>query len=283
MNTLFNFFANRYINKFKAKTIEPVLEKSLQILDKQTLEEIKAKTSSFISNEGGYCDRAGKADLYYTLFGYLVSEAIDPEKNNEKLKNYIQKVNQNKNHEGVYLYCSAILQSKLFALSFRNKKASKQIKNSLLKNILNPDYSLFLGILTLFYQKEYLAIYRIFRKTKNISGIYDFPCPVLAAITIIQKAAGKEVKKNEKKLMDFYCGNGSFSALKNSPTGDLLSTAVALFALKFIDADIRLIKPECLEYVDSLFDNGSFRATMLDFDTDIEYTFYGLLALGSLV
>jgi len=31
-----------------------------------------------------------------------------------------------------------------------------------------------------------------------------------------------------------------------------------------------------------LYDNGGFRSTSEDYLTDVEYTFYGLLALGSM-
>jgi len=82
--------------------------------------------------------------------------------------------------------------------------------------------------------------------------------------------------------MSFYRGKGGFAALHQTPTEDLLSTAVALYALHFTDSDTRLIKPDCLGYVDSLFRDGGFRSTESDVEIDIEYTFYGLLALGSL-
>ena len=67
-----------------------------------------------------------------------------------------------------------------------------------------------------------------------------------------------------------------------APCEDLLSTAVALYALHFLDADIRIMKPDCLIFIDDLYDNGGFRATKYDSVTDVEYTFYGLLALGSM-
>ena len=84
------------------------------------------------------------------------------------------------------------------------------------------------------------------------------------------------------ELRSFHRKNGGFAALKRAPSDDLLSTGVALFALNFLDADVRLIKPDCLNFVDDMYDNGGFRSTYADSITDIEYTFYGLLALGSM-
>jgi hypothetical protein len=43
-----------------------------------------------------------------------------------------------------------------------------------------------------------------------------------------------------------------------------------------------MIKPDCLDFIDSMFKNGGFGGNVLDQDPDIEYTFYGLIALGSL-
>lgn len=71
-------------------------------------------------------------------------------------------------------------------------------------------------------------------------------------------------------------------ATKTTKAADLLSTAVALYSLYFAGADLRKIRPACLDYIDSLFHNGGFSANSIDPDTDIEYTFYGLLALGAL-
>ena len=59
---------------------------------------------------------------------------------------------------------------------------------------------------------------------------------------------------------------------------DLLSTAVALFTLWLIgehpQSGSRFIEAHWL-------DMGSFAPTLLDDYSDVEYLFYGLLALGS--
>jgi hypothetical protein len=93
---------------------------------------------------------------------------------------------------------------------------------------------------------------------------------------------GKKMPEAEKKLKSFYRPNGGFAAVLHAPTEDLLSTAVSLYALFFLNADIRMIKPDCLIFVDELYNNGGFRSTSSDTMTDVEYTFYGLLALGSM-
>ena len=46
---------------------------------------------------------------------------------------------------------------------------------------------------------------------------------------------------------------------------------------------LRLLAPACLDWVQGLFSQGAFLSGNGDSSRDLEYTFYGLLALGSLV
>jgi len=63
----------------------------------------------------------------------------------------------------------------------------------------------------------------------------------------------------------------------------LLSTAVASFALKTANSDLRLVRPACLKLIEQNYSNGAFLAGNGDKMRDLEYTFYGLLALGVLI
>ena len=71
---------------------------------------------------------------------------------------------------------------------------------------------------------------------------------------------------------------GGFRASEVSPVPDLLSTAVVLFTLRLIgehpQSASRFIEAHWLEM-------GGFAPTLLDEYSDVEYLFYGLLALGS--
>ena len=62
----------------------------------------------------------------------------------------------------------------------------------------------------------------------------------------------------------------------------MLSTAVALFALNYAESDLRLLKPACLDFIQQNFADGAFLSGDGDQTADLEYTFYGLLALGVL-
>jgi ribosome assembly protein YihI (activator of Der GTPase) len=64
---------------------------------------------------------------------------------------------------------------------------------------------------------------------------------------------------------------------------DLLSTAVALHALDGLQASYQEFVEPCLDFIDTLWTAaGGFHGTWNDEDLDLEYTYYGLLALGHL-
>lgn len=79
------------------------------------------------------------------------------------------------------------------------------------------------------------------------------------------------------------CYEGGFFASPDAPVPDLLSTATALHALSSLHTPIDGIREACLDFVDSLWTSqGAFYGTWADDVPDCEYTFYGLLALGHL-
>lgn len=73
--------------------------------------------------------------------------------------------------------------------------------------------------------------------------------------------------------------SGGFRASEEAPIPDLLSTAVALFTLRLLGATVR----DAMPFVQAHWlESGGFAPTLLDDYSDVEYVFYGLLALGSI-
>ena len=283
LRNIYRLAASLWLERAQSKSIESVLLKSIGLLESEMLVDIKAYILRKQTIQGGFADRAGKCDLYYSLFGYYVAEAFSITEVKDPLRNYVKRAVDESVLSGVNLYCAAILYAKLYGYDVATCKLRKLVKTDL-KQVKNQqsEYTNFLGILALYYLEDFIGIKRIIGHYKSFKFPESLPCPVTAAATILLETAGKPDKYVADKLLAFYRGNGGFAALKQAPAEDLLSTAVALCALHFIDADIRLIKPECLSFVDELYDNGGFRSMLLDVETDVEYTFYGLLALGSL-
>ena len=179
--------------------------------------------------------------------------------------------------------CAVIIHVKLFGNDTLPKKLHKKVlKEMQQKGESQHAYSNFIHLLTLYYLKDYWASYNLIKKIRSKDPLEESPCTVTAAELILCSLAHKPIGTVIKRLLSFNHGNGGFAALDKTKNEDLLSTGVALYALNYVNADNRLIKPECLSFIDSLYLNGGFRAMEPDIETDIEYTFYGLLALGSL-
>ena len=72
---------------------------------------------------------------------------------------------------------------------------------------------------------------------------------------------------------------GGFYASEQAPIPDLLSTAVALFTLRLLEINVKDATPFIQAHG---LDSGGFAPTLYDDYSDVEYVFYGLLALGSI-
>lgn len=281
--TICKLAASPWLTKVRAKSLESVLLKSTDLLEPEMLCEMQSFIRIKQTTEGSFMDRAGKGDLYYSLFGCFVGEALNVTDVKLPLKTYVRKTVMESTLTGIHLYCGAILYSKLWGLDDVSEKLRNQVMAALQKeNNRQSEYTSFLGILALYYMEDFPGIRRIINQYKSFPVSRELPCSVTAAITILFEIAGKPDSLAEEKLKSFYRGNGGFAAVKQAPAEDLLSTAVALYALHFTNADVRKIKPDCLSFVDDLYLNGGFRSMQVDFETDVEYTFYGLLALGTL-
>jgi prenyltransferase beta subunit len=74
---------------------------------------------------------------------------------------------------------------------------------------------------------------------------------------------------------------GGFTAAADAPIPDLLSTAVALHALDALDVPWREHRDSVLDFLDTLWTSeGAFHGSWADDEPDAEYTYYGLVALG---
>ena len=280
---IFKILAFPLLNKIRPKTIESVLKKSINLLNDEMVDEIRTFIRKKQTAEGGFADRAGKSDLYYSLFGYFLAEAFSLPEVNNSLNEFIKKSISEDNISGVNLYCAVILYTKLNGIDNHTHNLEKRLLAEFNKSQeKQPVYSKFMGLLALYYLGNFLAIRRLIKGNISIKSGKELPCPVIAATTILNKIAGLPYSSGEAKLKSFLQKSGGFKAIRKAPEEDMLSTGVALYALNFINADIRLIKPDCLSFIDDLYDNGGFRATQTDFEADIEYTFYALLGLGSL-
>lgn len=262
---------------------EAVLKRSLGMLDTNASGDLKKYIGSRMHPSGGFKDRAGKPDLYYTLFGTFLAEALEMKDILITTRQYVENEIRIREPEGVHLYCASILASKLSAGRRLKSALKKRIRTNLDNGLVKqPAYGMFVTMLACYYSGDYSGFFRIRRDLKSLPPDETLPSTVLAALAVLQHTFGRPTGYLINKLQEFYDDHGGFRAVKTAPVPDLLSTAVTLYTYFYTHQDLRTIKPGCMGFIDSLYQEGGFGGSILDPDPDIEYTFYGMLALGSL-
>lgn len=273
----------KYFRKWDGFSLEVALKEASRIIDGSITEEIRIFIKSQQTRDGGFADRGGKGDLYYSLFGGFVSEALDVKEIFPSLRNYIRESSLSGTPEGVYLHCAAILWAKFNGKEPLPDKVRKKFIAGLADSAKGEvAYATFLNLLTCYYTRHYAGLFRVWKGIRGQMASGEVPSSVLAAALVVAHLRGLPTGTQVSRLLKFQRNDGSFSATMKAPAGDLLSSAVALYALKFAGHDFTLIKPACLAYVDALYCGGGFCAALTEEIPDVEYTFYGLLALGSL-
>ncbi len=259
-----------------------LLVSGLSFLDEETQNELRDFVSKNQHADGGFVDRGGAADLYYSLFGFWMAEALNMEKQLESLKGFIS-IKKKEEH------INTVDRFALMLIDLGTHHGEKP-RVQLIKQLFNPDYQanfsyqLFLFLLVFdarfgrkpglnFFVRLWLRFYRL---------PVGSPCSMLAAITVARVEVGLKVDIFQKQLLAYFDENSGFKAFDHLTTGDMLSTSVALFALKKSGFDMRLIAPTCLDFIQKNYAEGAFLSGDGDQTRDLEYSFYGLLALGCL-
>jgi len=109
--------------------------------------------------------------------------------------------------------------------------------------------------------------------------------PTTAAAATLLRSLGEDVPAGLTEwLLAMRHPDSGFYAVPGAPIPDLLSTATALHALSCMNASLDALRGPCLDFVRSLWTgDGAFGGSWADPTPDCEYTYYGLLALGHLV
>lgn len=197
-------------------------------------------------------DRGGKADLYYTLFGWMLVYALGIRSDSPQRKAYLDGVNRQRLdelHQTVFHLCTML--HKLLSLPK-----------------YTPD-----AVLRLFANDEALNQFFVAYQRHGSGGGTNARAARLANAT-------EATALLTEPLLAMQDETGGFRAHAHAPFPDLLSTSVAAFALHLHHITPRYdMKP----FIEAHWqDNGSFNASLLDGYGDVEYEFYGLLALGSI-
>ncbi|SHJ51230.1 hypothetical protein SAMN05444280_12164 [Tangfeifania diversioriginum] len=260
------------------------IEKGFSLLDETSKLELINFVKTQQHGTGAFPDRAGRPDLYYSLFGAWMAEALHLKPQKEKLKRFILEINPEKRKK---IDRFAIL---LIRIIFQEKELDKPSVFSFSKFVLdgkpsiNPAYQAFLFLLTFdaLYGKN-KSLYFILKALLTFYRVPEgVPSGFVAALLVAKYLAGMNVEKEKAELLSYFEEGKGFTVFKETKSADLLSTAVALFALKKAGADLRLVAPDAFQLVQQNYADGAFLSGDGDLTRDLEYTFYGLLTLGTL-
>lgn len=303
-----------------------LLRNALNLLDEQGREEVLKFILSQQNPDGGFQDRGGRSDLYYSLFGGLMIRAWSMEQRAWSLKSEVRSPKfeepfperstehsrrrreavEGSNHHGTVLKlkqfigrqsnsdvpgfiekcCLVLLQKELKTSRFSRIRSFYSLGKSFWKErySINLSYRSFVLFLTLDAVLPIRGFLRMASKRMLAQTTIDVnsPCSEVAARVFLQKMMNQDGLEEQELLKSFACKSGGFKAFSHLDQADMLSTAVALFALNFAGSDLRLLKPGCLDFIQQNYAEGAFLSGDGDQTVDVEYTFYGLLALGVL-
>ncbi|HUQ95113.1 MAG TPA: prenyltransferase/squalene oxidase repeat-containing protein [Bryobacteraceae bacterium] len=251
-----------------------------------------------LQHDGGFADRAGRSDLYYTVFGLESLLALCKEVPVAEASRYLGTFGDGQGLDFVHLACLA----RCWASITRDIPSAGAILRRL-ETFRRPDggydagtvYSAFLALGA--YQDlrgqmpEPEKLFRSILPLHAADGSYSNRPGASSGLTTTT-AAAVMLHRHLGQPLDAVLGRwllarahpqGGFRALIDAPIPDLLSTATALHALSALHVPIDSIREDCLDFLDTLWVNhGAFHGSWADDAFDCEYTYYALLALGHL-
>lgn len=272
------------------------LSRGVSALGDEARQRVVAFVESQRSADGGFCDKSGQVDIYYTSFGMSLSLALGIDFDTKKIEYLLQQIDVEQLdlvHYAAYMRCRMLnnfADNKLgFALKALQRIPIRELTSfsALPNNDVESPYSQFITY-SLLEDTNNRTLEVSFDKYKTPQGFSNTPNgptastnATSAALMVMGQATGYNDKGGDITLlrnMQHECGG--FKADSATPMPDLLSTATALFTLRCYDVEPKYSAAEFIEA--HWLDSGGFAATILDSESDVEYTFYGLLALGTL-
>ena len=274
------------------------------------LQEAAERVADFFrsqfNTDGGARDRAGKSDLYYTVFALegLIALRLDPPA--DRVRPWLETFKDGEGLDLVHLTClarcwAALPKGSLAAEtsgliarrigSFRSSDGGYSATPGADRGTVYHGF-LALGALQDLDAKpaEPARLAHSIATLQLADGSFanqaDVPAgstPTTAGAVTALRNLGSPVPPGAADwLLERAGPAGGFLAGKEAPLPDLLSTATALHALSGMKVPLGPVRESTLDFVDSLWTGKAFCGNWTDEAQDSEYTWYALLALGHL-
>lgn len=253
-------------------------------------------------DEGAFMDKSGQSDLYYTVFGWMLSYVLGLPSDSKKNSVYLASLNADSLdliHYAAYMRCRMIQQlmagrkiELIFKSFFSTKIKALGDFCCVPHNDIQSPYTQFVWLSLLEDtgnhvndKKDILNSLAQYRADTGgymniIDGLTATTNATVAALAIKGQLDGYRDNADIRYLYDLQETSGGFAAVKASPLPDLLSTATSLFMLNCYGMKPKFAAWDFIEA--HWLDSGGFSATLMEDKSDVEYTFYGLLALGAI-
>ena len=267
---------------------------------------VEAYLRDQFDDAGGAVDRAGKSDLYYTVFTLEGLLALQAEVPADRVTPYLQSFGDGAELDLVHVACLARCWAALPKGSLATEVASRIATN--VERFRCPDggYAAEVGSTkgTVYHSFLALGAYQdLGQSCPNTSGLAmcvkalrtadggyansaDLPVGsttvTAAAVTLLRHLDQPKPDGVGEWILGQFHKEGGFRAAPQAPLPDLLSTATALHALAGLQVDFAAIQEPCLDFVDTLWTGRAFCGHWAEQQPDSEYTYYGLLSLGHL-
>ena len=259
-----------------------------------------------LNPDGGFRNRTGDSDLYYTVFGLEGLIALQEPVPADRVIPYLRGFEDLERLDLVHLACLARCWAGISRDLFRVpiKPILSRIESYRASDggyALKPRaghgnaYASFLALGA--YEDLQTDLPDAHRLLGAIAGLrardggysnqpdaaHGITTVTAAAVSALRSLGGAPDPHLGVWLLDRCHVSGGFMATPSTPIPDLLSTATGLHALAALHVPMAGIYEPCLDFVDSLWTNrGGFYGSWIDDVLDCEYTYYGLLALGHL-
>jgi prenyltransferase beta subunit len=258
---------------------------------------------------GAFPDRDRRPDLYYTVFGMEALLALHTEPAWEPMTEWLRSFGDGSGLDFIHLCCLARCWA---AVPEKVAILSPDHRTALLDRLIvwrTPDggfnqragasrctaYGCLLGWAAHYDLRAPLPATEVLTSCLHVlaapEGGYGNE-PGMVRGTVPATAAAVALHRHLRRtpppdtgawLLSQQHPEGGFLAAPGAPLPDLLSTAVALHALDGMQVSFAAYKESLLDYIDTLWSaEGGFHGHWAEDILDVEYTYYGLLALGHL-
>jgi prenyltransferase beta subunit len=254
--------------------------------------------------DGGFRDRQGHSDIYYTVFGLGLLLALGESLDLDRLQRYLTGFGAGEKLDFVHLTCLARCWSLV-----PSDTCPRDVLLRRLAGYRSADggFNQLAGAPTGTVYASYLA----WAAYQDLQEPVPEPARIAGSLDALRSKDGAFA--NERNLpvgsttatagvvsLYRHLGvplparvggwllgrahpDGGFLATPRAPLPDLLSTATALHALAGLAVDFSPLREALLDFIDTLWSaEGGFHGHWADDFLDVEYTSYGLLALGHL-